>query len=114
MPAPVCTMPLNGRQHHGPGCLVEYIGILEHLSTFHHDTFGIGLQAPAANQIVIPIHRSGLVAVQARPVAGERNEIPQTPLSCGRGSVWRTTTLGWSRHFHVAHPTPRPVMLPRV
>ena len=60
-------MPLDGRQHDWPGRFVEHIRILEHFSTFGHDPFGIGLQHPAANQIVMAIHRSGVVAVQARP-----------------------------------------------
>ena len=80
VPPPLGAMPLDGRQHHWPGDFVEYIRILAHFSTFCCDTFGVGLQPPAANQIVVPIHRSRFVAVQARAVAGQRNEIPQSPL----------------------------------
>jgi hypothetical protein len=49
-------MPPDGRQHHWPGNFVEHIRILEHFSTFCYDAFGVGLQQPAANQIVMPIH----------------------------------------------------------
>ncbi len=98
----VDAMPLDGRQHHWPGGFVEYIRILEHFSPFCYDTFGVGFQHPVANQIVMPIHRSRFVAVQARSVAGERNEIRQPPLpyscgSVGRVSVWCTATLGFPR-----------------
>ena len=71
-------MPLDGGQHHGPGAFGEYIRILEHISTFCHDTFGIGLQQPAADQIVLAIHQSRFVAVQASPEAGKRNEVSNT------------------------------------
>jgi hypothetical protein len=63
VPAAVRAMPLDGRQHYWPRVMVEYIRILEHFSTFCHDAFRIGLQTPAANQIVMSIHRSRLVAV---------------------------------------------------
>ena len=78
VPAPVRTMPLDGRHYHCPTRLVEHIGTLEHFSTFCQDALCIGLPSPAANQIVTPIHRSRFVAVQAGAVAGERDEIPQT------------------------------------
>jgi histidine ammonia-lyase len=94
-------MPPDGRQYHGPVRLVEDIGILEHGSTFCHDALCIGRQQPAPNQILTPIHRSRFVAVQTRAVAGESNEIPQTPLPCGRGSAWRTTALGFPRFVDI-------------
>ena len=97
VPTAVRTMPPDGRHYHCPTRLVEHIGILEHFSTFCQDALCIGLQTPAANQIVSPIHRSRFVAVQACAVAGERDEIPQKPLPCGRGSAWRSTTLGFAR-----------------
>jgi hypothetical protein len=47
------------------------------------------------------------VAVQTRAVAGERNEMPQTPLPCGRGPV--STILGrvgrptWEEYISELH-----------
>ena len=67
----------------------------------------------AANYIVMKIHRSRFVAVQARPIAGECNEVPQTPHPCGRGSIWCGLSLHSDfrelaasiriYHCHVAH-----------
>ena len=71
--------------------------MLEHGSTFCDRTFAVGLQQPATHEIVMAIHRSRFVAVQARTVASEGNEIPQ-PLPRGRGSVWRAAKLTKERY----------------
>lgn len=63
VPAAVHAMPLQGLEHHYPARWVEHKGLLEHLSTFYHDALWIGLQQPAAHQIVMSIHRARFVAV---------------------------------------------------
>ena len=97
LPTAMRAMPAQGREHHCPTLLVEHIGTLEHSSTFRHDALWIGFQKTASHNIVIAIHRAHFITVQACAVAGERNEIPQKPLPCDRGSSLRSTTLEFPR-----------------
>ncbi len=55
---------------------VEQIGRLVHLLAFHRDTFGIGFRQAASGHIVVPVHRTGCIAVQMRPIASESDEVP--------------------------------------
>src|SRR3954454_5336246 len=95
IPVAVRAMHLDGREYRGPARWNKLIGILQHGSAFCCDPLCIHLQQPCPRQIVLPVYRSGLVAMQARAVPSERNEVPQAPLPCGRGSAKRPTTLGF-------------------
>ena len=54
---------------------VEQIGHWVHLMAFHRDTFGIDVRQPASGHIVVPVDRTGVLAVQVRPIARESNEV---------------------------------------
>jgi hypothetical protein len=54
---------------------------------------------------VITVHRTGFIAVQACPVAGECNQIPHTTLPRGRGSErWRMSTVTYAAKLKAAPP----------
>ena len=63
VPAAVRAMPLQGLENHYTACWVEHKGLLEQWSTFYQDALWIGLQQPAANPMVMSIHRAQFVAV---------------------------------------------------
>ena len=90
-PSPLPDPP--GRAHRDPGAFLDVLpGRVVHRAPF------VGCQPDCDADPPIPIG-----AVQAGAVAGERDEKPQKPLPCGRGSALvrpvtlRSTTLGFAR-----------------
>jgi len=57
---------------------VEQIGHLIHLLAFHRDAFWIGFCHPGSGHVVVPVDRTGFITVQVRPIASERDEVPQS------------------------------------
>jgi hypothetical protein len=75
-PATVQTDLAESIEHCRTAVSVEEIGRLVHLLAFHRDTFGIGFRQPASGHMVVPVDRTGFLAVQMRPIASESNEVP--------------------------------------
>jgi hypothetical protein len=67
-PATVQTDLAESIEHCRTAVSVEEIGRLVHLLAFHRDTFGIGFRQPASGHIVVPVDRTGFIAVQMRPI----------------------------------------------
>ena len=80
VPTAVGAMPLQTRKHGRSALLIEYIGTLQHSSTFQCYAPWIRFQQTAAYKIVPAIDGPQFVAVQSRTIAGKSNEIPQAPL----------------------------------
>ena len=78
-------------EHRRSSVSIETIGPLLHQLLHYGDTFRIGFRQSAPGRIVVPIHRTGVVAVQVRTVASKRNEVPHRgaplPLLHRRGSA---------------------------
>jgi len=76
IPAAMRAMLTYCCQHHFATGLVEDIRLVEHASAFYRDTLRVGSQRPAARQIVAPVHRSPLVAMEVSAIAGEGDQVP--------------------------------------
>ena len=74
---------------------VEEIGQLVHLLAHHCDTRWIGFRQSTPRNLVVPVDRAGLVAVQVGPIASESNEVPHSR---------RAVTASIQSRLRLAHP----------
>jgi hypothetical protein len=75
IPATVRTDFAESVEYCRAAVLVEEIGRLVHLPAFHRDTLWIGFCEPASGYVVASVDRTGLIAVQVRPIASESDEV---------------------------------------
>jgi hypothetical protein len=74
-----------------PAVSVKRVSRLAYLFGFYRDILGIGFRQSAARRIVMPVHRTGFVAMQVCPIASESDKVPHRsiplPLLYSRGSA---------------------------
>ena len=86
-------MLLHRGQYRSPVRLIHHIWFLKHSPPLSRCPIWIVLQQTAAHLIMMAIHRTCFVAVKTGAITGERNEIPQITLPCGRGSAWTSNAI---------------------
>jgi hypothetical protein len=120
-PAPVQADFPQSLEYDRSAVSVQRIGCLVHLVAHHSDTLRTGFRQSAAGNIVIPVYRTGFVAVQMHPIASESDEVPlagvlsTAPLQARLGLACPDAgMLPRIYRFCVAHPRtclPLPLLL---